>query len=82
MTEEFPNWYYSMPMAVYTFLEDHDLSGKKIIPFVTSGGSGFSDAISEIQPEADVVPEGFEVTHSKVDEVSSGDIKKWISDLK
>lgn len=52
---------------------------------MTSGGSGFSDAISEIQkiqPEADVVPEGFEVTHSKVDEVSSGDIKKWISDLK
>lgn len=81
----FPNWYYGMPMAVYTFLEEHDLSGKRIIPFVTSGGSGFSDAISEIQkiqPEADVVPEGFEVTHSKVDEVSSGDIKKWISGLK
>ena len=33
----FPNWYYGMPMAVYSFLEEYDLSGKKIIPFVTRG---------------------------------------------
>ncbi len=54
----FPNWYYGMPMAVYSFLEEYDLSGKIIIPFVTSGGSGFSNAISEIQniqPDAAVL---------------------------
>ena len=45
----FPNWYYDMPMAVYAFLEEYDLSGKTIIPFVTSGGSGFSKAVSAIQ---------------------------------
>ena len=54
----FPNWWYGMPMVMYSFLEEYDLSGKTIVPFVTSGGSGFSDAISEIQtaePEATVL---------------------------
>lgn len=45
----FPNWYYDMPMAVYSFLEEYDLAGKTIVPFVTSGGSGFSNSIAEIQ---------------------------------
>lgn len=38
-----------MPMPVYSFLEEYDFSGKNIIVFCTSGGSGFSDTISEIQ---------------------------------
>jgi flavodoxin len=80
----FPNWYYDMPMAVYSFLEEHDLSGKTIIPFVTSGGSGFSDAISaikELEPDAGVVEDGFETTHSKVDEVTFDGVKAWVNGL-
>lgn len=80
----FPNWYYGMPMAVYSFLEEYDLSGKIIIPFVTSGGSGFSDAISEIQsiqPDATVLLEGYKVTHSKVSDVTFEDIEEWINGL-
>ena len=80
----FPNWYYDMPMAVYSFLEEHDLSGKTIIPFVTSGGSGFSDAISamkELEPDAGVVEDGFETTHSKVDEVTFDEVEQWVNDL-
>ena len=45
-------------------LEEYDLSGKTIIPFVTSGGSGFSKSISEIQnlqPNAEVLTEGYKV---------------------
>ena len=38
----FPNWWGDMPMILYSFLDDYDLSGKTIVPFVTSGGSGFS----------------------------------------
>ena len=38
-----------MPMAVYSFLDEYDLSGKTIVPFVTSGGSGFSGSVSEIE---------------------------------
>ena len=37
-----PIWWGDMPMAVYTFLESYNFSGKTIIPFVTHGGSGLS----------------------------------------
>jgi flavodoxin len=80
----YPNWYYDMPMAVYAFLEEYDLSGKTIIPFVTSGGSGFSKSISEIQnlqPNAEVLTEGYKVTHSKVDGVTLEDIEQWLDSL-
>lgn len=80
----FPNWYYDMPMAVYAFLEEYDLSGKTIIPFVTSGGSGFSKAVSaiqSIQPNAEVLADGYKVTHSKVDGVTLADIQEWLDGL-
>ena len=80
----YPNWYYDMPMAVYAFLEEYDLSGKTIIPFVTSGASGFSKSISEIQnlqPNAEVLTEGYKVTHSKVDDVTLEDIEQWLDSL-
>lgn len=80
----YPNWYYDMPMAVYAFLEEYDLSGKTIIPFVTSGGGGFSKSISEIQslqPNAEVLTEGYKVTHSKVDDVTLEDIEQWLDSL-
>ncbi len=54
----FPNWWGGMPMAIYSFLDEYDFSGKTIVPFVTSGGSGFSNAISEIEnaePEATIL---------------------------
>ncbi len=80
----FPNWYYDMPMAVYAFLEEYDLAGKTIIPFVTSGGSGFSESISAIQaiqPDAEVLSDGYKVTHSKVNDVTLEDIEQWLDDL-
>ncbi len=36
----YPNWWGTAPMAVFTFLEGHDLSGKRIVPFCTNEGSG------------------------------------------
>jgi len=53
----YPNWWADLPMPVYTFLEEYDLGAKTIIPFVTHGGSGFSNTrktISDLQPEASV----------------------------
>ena len=38
----YPNWWSDMPMAVYTFLEKHDWSGKTLLPFCTHEGSGLS----------------------------------------
>lgn len=44
----FPNWWGDMPMILYSFLDRYDLSKKTIAPFCTSGGSGFSNTLSEI----------------------------------
>ena len=45
----FPNWWNTMPMPVFGFLEHYDWSGKRIIPFVTSGGGGFADSIKDLK---------------------------------
>lgn len=45
----FPNWWYDMPMPLYSFFDEYDFSGKTLIPFCTHGGSGFSDAIRTIR---------------------------------
>ena len=37
----FPIWWYVEPRIIDTFLEAHDFAGKTLIPFATSGGSGF-----------------------------------------
>ena len=70
-----------MPMAVYSFLDEYDLSGKTVIPFVTSGGSGFSGTVSEIErlaPEADV-QEGIALSASGA--VNARDeIEAWLSE--
>ena len=42
----YPSWWGTMPMAMYTFLEHYDLTGKKILPFCTNEGSGMG--ISEL----------------------------------
>lgn len=40
----YPNWWGTMPMAMFTLLEKYDLSGKKIIPFCTNEGSGMGSS--------------------------------------
>ena len=46
----YPNWWGDMPQALYTFLEEYDFSGKTIIPFATSGGSGMEQVSSHLAP--------------------------------
>lgn len=46
----FPIWWYVAPTIVNTFLESYDLSGKTIIPFATSGGSGMGKTNEELKP--------------------------------
>ena len=79
----YPNWWYDMSMAIYSFLEEYDFSGKTIIPFVTSAGSGFSgtiSAIQEMQPNATAVEDGL---HIPMGDVAGGreQIEEWISSL-
>ena len=48
----FPSWWYVAPTIVNTFLEKFDFSGKKVVLFATSGGSGFGNTVKELQPSA------------------------------
>ena len=45
----YPIWWYMAPTIINTFLESYDFSGKAIIPFATSGGSGISRAQKSLQ---------------------------------
>lgn len=45
----YPNWWGTCPMAVFTFLEHYDLSGKKIIPFCTNEGSGMGNSEQDLK---------------------------------
>lgn len=78
----FPNWWGDMPMAVYSFLDEYDLSGKTVIPFVTSGGSGFSGSISAIEsaePGASV-QEGLALSASSAADAQD-DVNEWLTEL-
>ena len=78
----FPNWWGDMPMILYTFLDEYDLSGKTIAPFNTSGGSGFSgslDTIAQMEPEAEItegISLGSEEAEDCVDEVA-----EWLANM-
>ena len=48
----FPIWWYVAPTIINTFLENNDFTGKKIVLFATSGGSGFGNTLRELQPSA------------------------------
>ena len=48
----FPIWWYIAPTIINSFLESYDFSGKKIVLFATSGGSGFGKAVQNLQPSA------------------------------
>lgn len=54
----YPNWWGTMPMVCYTFLEAYDFTGKTIIPFCTNEGSGMGSSkrfIKKLCPQANVL---------------------------
>lgn len=76
----YPNYWGTMPMAVYTFLDSFDFIGKKIYPFCTHEGSGLSNTERDIQhyiPDA-IVEKSIAICGSEVDD-SDSLINKWLS---
>ncbi len=76
----YPNYWGTMPMAVYTFLENLNWKGKTIHPFCTHEGSGLSNTEKDIKkavPEA-VVTDGLAIFGSRA-EISDNAVKTWIS---
>lgn len=74
----FPIWWYVAPTIINTFLEKYDFSGKKIILFATSGGSGFGNTISELQPSA---PGAEFVEGRLLNRANKQEIEKWVKSL-
>ncbi|MBL0868736.1 flavodoxin [Pectobacterium carotovorum] len=81
----YPIWWYKMPMVLYSFLEQHDLQGKTIIPFTTHGGSRFSDSLREIarlQPNSQLITEGLAISRNDVtDDETITDVINWLGKL-
>lgn len=75
----YPNYWGTMPMAVCTFLEHYDFTGKAIHPFCTHEGSGLSHTERDIQKAAPgaIVTRGLAIHGSSVDG-AKGAIKKWV----
>ena len=78
----YPIWWYDMPRIMYTFFDTYDFSGKTIVPFCTSGGSGLSgtpDTIAEFEPEATVldgIQLGSSAAHDAEEELSA-----WLTEI-
>lgn len=47
----YPNWWSSMPMPVFTFIEENRLDGKTIAPFTTHGGGGLGHSVNDLKKE-------------------------------
>lgn len=80
----YPIWWGDMPMAMYTFLESYDFSGKTILPFNTHEGSGASGTVSSIKnaaPQATVL-DGLAVQGKAAQESQDSTrttIQEWLS---
>lgn len=73
----FPVWWYREPSIIDSFLEAYDFSGKTIIPFCTSGGSGLGDSAANMQQLA----KGAKVEEGKrfSGRASADELKSWAS---
>ncbi len=76
----FPIWWYVAPTIINSFLESYDFSGKKIILFATSGGSGFGNAVAGLKPSVALdtaIIEG-KLLNGSLSEV---DLKTWVENI-
>jgi len=75
----YPNWWGTIPQAMFTFLEEYDFSGKTIIPFATHEGSGLGSGESDIKklcPDATIL-DGLAIRGGSVSGAQE-QVKKWL----
>ncbi|MFZ5966743.1 MAG: flavodoxin [Bacillota bacterium] len=78
----YPNWWGTMPMPVFTFLEEYDFSGKTIIPFCTHEGSGLGHSekdIAKLCPKATIL-NGLAIHGSRMN-AAEKNIKNWLNKI-
>ena len=79
----YPNWWYGVPMALLTFLEENDFSGKQVYLFCSHGTGGLSnsvDIISEAIPNATISDNIFDCYEEEA-AFSQADIQSWVAEL-
>ena len=77
----YPNWWYDMPMVIYSLFNEYDFGGKTVIPFVTHGGSSFSQSVENIagmEKHATVV-RGPSVSRNGIPNMEQI-VNKWLKD--
>ena len=74
----FPIWWYIAPTIVNTFLEAHDLAGKRVVPFFTSGGSGAGRTLDYLKPSA---PKATFVPPKNLTHADESAIRTWVQGL-
>lgn len=74
----YPTWWATMPMPVYSFLEEYDFSGKTIVSFSSHGGTMFGDSVSDLSKAAPgaYVGLGYEFNYSSSDRDK---ISQWLA---
>lgn len=75
----FPIWWYVAPHIINSFLEQYDLSGKKLYLFATSGSSGMGRTMAELKPSAPGALWGGEKRFPAG--VSQAEVEKWVKSL-
>lgn len=75
----FPIWWYVAPTIINTFLESYDFSGKTIIPFATSGGSGMGQTNENLKPSC---PKATLMPGKMLNgRLSEDELKKWAESM-
>lgn len=74
----FPIWWYVAPTIINTFLENYDFTGKKIVLFATSGGSGFGNTVSELKPS---VSDAAIVEGKVFNKAAKQEIAEWVKSI-
>lgn len=74
----FPIWWYVAPTIVNSFLEQYDFSGKKVIPFATSGGSGMGETNTRLAPSC---PGAMLLPGKRFALGSEAEIQSWLSEI-
>lgn len=78
----YPNWWGTMPMAVFTFLEEYDFSEKTIVPFCTHEGSGLGRSekdIAKVCPKARLL-KGLAIHGARASDAKK-DVTDWLSNI-
>lgn len=79
----YPNWWYTVPMAIFSFIEEYDLSDKTIVPFCAHGTGGLASSVRDIAaalPDSATVLEPIGVYRQDID-AAEPRINEWLDGL-